>query len=201
LPRREEPCATRADARLQYEDHGDPDNVIEERDGGAGLRAPDPREAEMTATLRGTKLETDRVVPGTPLVLASSGARVSLWELRQRFAAAVCFLHERCEPCADFARKLARSERELREADAIALAVVSEAADLELPVWIDEDARARESFLDRNTELPLVLIVDRYGAAARSFPSRGHAFPPPEAIVATLWHIAMQCPECGVSEW
>ena len=153
------------------------------------------------STLEGTNLEIDRVVPGTPMISESSGARVSLWDLRQRVASAVCFLHEQCEPCAAFARKLAASESELRGADAIALAVVSEAADLELPMWIDEGAHARDSFLGPKAELPLVLIVDRYGAAARSFPSRGHAFPPTEEIVATLWHLAMQCPECGVSEW
>jgi len=153
------------------------------------------------STLEGTNLEIERVVPGTPMISESSGAPVSLWNLRQRVASAVCFLHERCDSCAAFARKLAASESELRGADAIAIAVVSEAADLQLPVWIDEDAHARESFLGPKAELPLVLVVDRYGAAARSFPPRGHAFPPPEEIVATLWHIAMQCPECGVSEW
>lgn len=155
----------------------------------------------LITTLEGTNLEIERVVPGTPMISGSSGARVSLWDLRQRVAAAVCFLHERCEPCAAFARKLAGSESELRGADAIALAVVSEAADLGLAVWIDEDAHARRSFLGPKNDLPLVLIVDRYGAAARSFPSRGHVFPQPEEIVATLWHLAMQCPECGVSEW
>lgn len=154
------------------------------------------------STLEGTNLEIDRVVPGTPLISGSSGASVSMWDLRQRFAAAVCFLQDRCEPCAAFARELAGSESELLAADAIALAILSEAGDdLELPVWVDEHARARESFLGSKAELPLVLIVDRYGAAARSFPSRGHVFPPSEEIVATLWHIAMQCPECGVSEW
>lgn len=153
------------------------------------------------STLEGTNLENERVVPGTPMISESSGASVSLWDLRQRVASAVCFLHERCEPCAAFARKLAASESELRGADAIAFAVVSEAADLELPMWIDEDAQARGSFLGPRAELPLVLVVDRYGAAARSFPCGGHAFPPSEEIVATLWHLAMQCPECGVSEW
>jgi hypothetical protein len=155
----------------------------------------------VVTTLEGTDLEIDRVVPGTPLISGSSGASVSMRDLRQRVAAAVCFLHDRCEPCAAFARKLAGLDSELRGADAIALAVVSEATNLELPVWLDEGSRARESFLGPQAELPLVLIVDRYGAAARSFPSRGHSFPPPEEIVATLWHLAMQCPECGVSEW
>jgi hypothetical protein len=155
----------------------------------------------LTETLAGTELEMGRVVPGTTMTAASSGAQVSLWDLRQRVAVAVCFLHERCEPCAAFARELAPFERELRELDAIALAVMAEGGDLALPVWVDEEARARERFLGRRGELPMVLIVDRYGAARGSFPSRDHAFPPLEEVVATVRHLAMQCPECGVSEW
>jgi hypothetical protein len=155
----------------------------------------------LTETLAGTELEMDRVVPGTLMTAASSGAQVSLWDFRQRVAVVICFLHERCEPCAAFARDLAPFEGELREVDAIALTVVAEAADLALPVWVDEDSRARERFLGRSGELPMVLIVDRYGAARGSFPSRDHAFPPPEEILATVRHLAMECPECGVSEW
>jgi hypothetical protein len=155
----------------------------------------------LTDTLAGTELELDRVVPGTPMTAASSGAQVSLWDFRQRVAVAVCFLHERCEPCAAFAWDLAPLERELRDLDAVALAITAEVGDLALPIWVDEDARARERFLGRKGELPIVLIVDRYGAAQRSFPSRDHAFPPQEEIVATVRHLAMQCPECGVSEW
>jgi hypothetical protein len=155
----------------------------------------------LTEPLAGTELEMDQVVPGTPMTAASSGAQVSLWDYRQRVAVAVCFLHERCEPCAAFARDLARLERELGEANAVALAVTAHLGDLALPTWVDEDSRARESFLGREDDLPMVLIVDRYGAAQRSFPSRDHAFPPREEIVATVRHLAMQCPECGVSEW
>ncbi len=158
-------------------------------------------EPTLKETLAGTELEVDRVVPGVPMIAASSGDRVSLWDLRQRVAVAVCFLHVRCEACGAFARKLRLFERELREVDARALAVVAEATGLGVPVWVDEDARARERLLGGKTELPVILILDRYGAAQQSFPSPGHEFPPPEEIVATLRHLAMQCPECGVSEW
>jgi hypothetical protein len=150
--------------------------------------------------LPGTALENDRVVPGTPMTEASSGAEVSMWDLRQRFSAAVCFLHDRCEACADYARKLAHLENDLREVDARAIVVLSEPGVLDLPVWIDGGARARQRFLGPAV-LPVILIVDRYGAALRSFPSAGHAFPFPEEVVATLRHLAFQCPECGVPEW
>jgi hypothetical protein len=151
--------------------------------------------------LPGTALEKDRVVPGTPMTESSSGAQVSMWDLRQRFSAAVCFLHDRCEACADYARKLAALENDLREVDARAIVVLSEPSVLALPVWVDERPRARGRFLGPSAELPVILIVDRYGAALRSFPSPGHAFPLPEEVVATLRHLAFQCPECGVPEW
>jgi hypothetical protein len=72
----------------------------------------------MTEVLPGTALEKDRVVPGTPMTEASSGAEVSMWDFRQWFSLAVCFLHDRCEPCARYARKLADLEGELGEVDA-----------------------------------------------------------------------------------
>jgi hypothetical protein len=151
--------------------------------------------------LPGTVLEKDRVVPGTPMTVASSGAEVSMWDFRQRFSVAVCFLHDRCDACAGYARKLADLEGDLRDVDARAIVVRSEPGILDLPVWVDGRARARQRLLGPAAELPVILIVDRYGAAMRSFPSRGHAFPPPAEVVATLRHLAFQCPECGVPEW
>ena len=155
----------------------------------------------MTEVLPGTALEKDRVVPGTPMTQASSGAAVSMWDFRQRFSVAVCFLHDRCELCAAYARKLADLEDDLRVIDARAIVVLSERGVLDLPVWVDVRGRARQRLLGPSAELPVILIVDRYGAALRSFPSRDHAFPPPAEVVATLRHLAFQCPECGVSEW
>jgi hypothetical protein len=131
----------------------------------------------------------------------ASGAEVSMRDFRQRFALAVCFLHDGCKSCASYAGRLAEVEGDLGEVDARAIAVLSEPGVLALTVWIDRRARARQRFLGPAAELPVILIVDRYGAALRSFPSPGHAFPPPDEVVATLRHLAFQCPECGVPEW
>jgi hypothetical protein len=119
--------------------------------------------------LPGTVLEKDRVVPGTPMTEASSGAEVSMWDFRQRFSVAVCFLHDRCEACAGYAQKLAGLEGDLRDVDARAIVVLSEPGVLDLPVWVDGRARARQRFLGPAAELPVILIVDRYVAALRSF--------------------------------
>ncbi|HEX5948914.1 MAG TPA: hypothetical protein VFZ45_05050, partial [Actinomycetota bacterium] len=108
---------------------------------------------------------------------------------------------DRCERCAGFARELADLKDDLHEVDARAIVVLNEPEDLDLPVWVDEPGRARQRFLAPDAELPVILIVDRYAAAWGSFPSRAHAFPAPAEVVATLRHLAFQCPECGVSEW
>jgi len=155
----------------------------------------------VTEMLPGTALEKDRVVPGTAMTEASSGTEVSMWDFRQRSSVVVCFLHDRCEPCAGYARELAGLQDDLHEVDARAIVVLNEPEDLDLPVWIDGPGRARQRFLAPDAELPVLLIVDRYGAAWRSFPARDHAFPAPAEVVATLRHLAFQCPECGVSEW
>lgn len=151
--------------------------------------------------LPGTALEKERVVPGTTMTSAASGAEVSLSDFRQRLGVAVCFLHDHCETCARFAEELAKLADDLRQADATALVVLTEPASLGLPVLVDTDARATRRFLGPSAELPLILIVDRFGAASRSFPSRDHGFPAPQELVATLWHLALECPECGVSTW
>ena len=151
--------------------------------------------------LPGTALEKERVVPGTAMTSAASGAEVSLSDFRQRLGVAVCFLHDRCETCARYAKELAKVADDLRQADATALVVLTEPASLDLPVLVDTNARARRRFLGPSAELPLVLIVDRFGAASKSFPSPDHAFPAPQEVVATLWHLALECPECGVSTW
>jgi peroxiredoxin len=155
----------------------------------------------MTEVLPGTALEKERVVPDIPMTAAASGTEVSLSDFRQRLALAVCFLHDGCEPCARYAGEFAESIEELRQADATAFVVLTEAASLDVPVLLDTDSRARRRFLGASAELPLVLIVDRFGAASSSFPSRDHAFPAPQEVVATLWHLALECPECGVSTW
>jgi hypothetical protein len=43
--------------------------------------------------------------------------------------------------------------------------------------------------------------VDRYGAAASAFAATEHRFPDREEAAATVRHLALQCPECGVSDW
>ncbi len=155
----------------------------------------------MIETLPGTTLEKDRVVPATSMIEAASGNAMSLGDYRQRMSLAVCFLHDRCEICSTYAGQLAKFAPDLQEADATALAVLTEPARLAIPVLVDANAQARQRFLGPSAELPLVLIVDKFGAAWRSFPSPGHAFPPPQEIVSTLLHLALECPECGVSTW
>jgi hypothetical protein len=151
--------------------------------------------------LSGTLLEEGRVVPGVSFVDPGSGTEVSLWEFRQRLALVLAFLHERCAPCRAFAENLRTVKEDLDWAGALARAVLSQEEELAVPVLLDRGRTGSRRLLGENPELPVVLIADRYGAASSSFPAAGHRFPAVAEVVATVVHLALQCPECGVSHW
>ena len=151
--------------------------------------------------LPGTVLEEGRVVPGVSLVEPGSGAGVALWGFRQRVALVLGFLHDRCPACRSFAEELAGVKDDLDWAGALVRAVVSEAQELPIPTLLDPERTSSKRLLGDEAELPVILVVDRYGAAVSSFPAPGHRFPPAGQVAATAVHLAMQCPECGVSHW
>lgn len=92
-------------------------------------------------------------------------------------------------------------KRELDGADALARAVLPEEEALAVPVLLDPGRTGSRKLLGEHHELPVVLILDRYGAASSSFPAAGHRFPKAEEVAATVTHLALQSPECGVSHW
>ncbi|MGH2675197.1 MAG: hypothetical protein ACRDH1_07285 [Actinomycetota bacterium] len=151
--------------------------------------------------LTGTLLEEGRVVPGVSFVDSGSGTEVNLWAFRQRLALVLAFLHERCAPCRAFAENLRTVKDDLDWAGALARAVLSQEEKLAVPVLLDRGRTGSRKLLGENPELPVVLIADRYGAASSSFSAAGHRFPAVEEVVATVVHLALQCPECGVSHW
>ncbi len=151
--------------------------------------------------LPGTALTEGRVIPGVSFFDAASGAAVSLWGFRQRTALVLAFLHERCARCRAFANDLAAVKDELRWGEAKARAILSEEEEVAVPVLLDPGRTGTQRFLGEDQELPVVLVVDRYGAACASFPAAGHRFPAAEEVAATVAHLALQCPECGVSHW
>jgi hypothetical protein len=138
--------------------------------------------------LPGTVLEPGRVVPGAPLADARTGHDVSAWSLRGRGSMVIAFVHAGCPRCANYIGRLERREPDLQTADGQLLVV----EDGSLSPWLGEEG-----------QLPLVLVVDRDGAAWRSYPASLHDFPEPAEVVATVWHLATMCPECGVptAEW
>lgn len=152
-------------------------------------------------TLPGTALEESRIVPRVTFADPLSDAEVGLWGFRQRIALVLAFLHDRCAACRAFAEDLATVTRDLDWADAVSRAVLSEEEALAVPVLLDPDRAGSRRLLGEAHELPVIVIVDRYGAASSSFPAAGHRFPRAEEVAATVTHLALQCPECGVSDW
>jgi hypothetical protein len=151
--------------------------------------------------LSGTVLKKGRVVPGVSFVDPSSGAEVNLWGFRQRVALVLAFLHGRCAACRAFAEDLSAVRDDLDWADTRVHAVLPGPEELPVPVLLDSGGAGTRRILGEDPELPVVLVVDRYGAASSSFPALGHRFPPAGEVAATAIHLAMQCPECGVSDW
>jgi hypothetical protein len=137
----------------------------------------------MADTLPGTVVEAGAVVPGTALRDLETGREIRPWSFRHRTAVVLCFLHGECRRCRDFLDSLRAEEEEVAGAGARVVAVDGDA-----PRFLQD-------------EPPVILVVDRYAAACRSYPAPDHEFPEPSEVVATAWHLATMCPECGVSTW
>ena len=151
--------------------------------------------------LSGTALREGRVIPGVSFTDPRSGATVDLWGFRQRRALVLVFLHDRCAACRAFARELGTIADDLDWAGALARAVLSDREDLPIPALLDPGQTGTRRLLGENADLPVIVIVDRYGAAMVSYPAAGHRFPTAQEVAASVVHLAIQCPECGVSQW
>jgi hypothetical protein len=142
----------------------------------------------MATRLAGTALERGQVLPGAAVREAGSGRELPIRELRGRKALVLCLLHEDCEACERFWARLSGASSDVAAADG-------------RMVRMAEDGPSLRRFLGPDGSVPTVLITDRYAAGWESYPAPGHAFPPVEEIVSTLWHLATMCPECGVPTW
>ncbi len=147
--------------------------------------------------LPGTTLEKERGVPGLPVVESPSGLQRKLTDFRQRNSVILCLLHSNCASCAGFLESLSGHEEELRLSDAEVRVLLDEPEDSPFPVWVDRDNRARERLLGPGGVVPTIIVLDRYASAWEAFPARDHAFPDAGDVAATVWHLAIQCPECG----
>ena len=118
-------------------------------------------------------------MPGAPVTLLDGG-ELSAWDHRGRTALLVCFLHGSCAECNGFRGALDELEEDLRlTRTRLVLAEPS------------------ERFLG-SSEAPVILLVDRDGAAWSSHDARGHEFPSREELSTSLWHLATTCEQCEV---
>jgi hypothetical protein len=140
-------------------------------------------------------------VPAVSFREVSSRSKVDLSWFRQRTAPVLAFLHDRCDACRGFAQDLLAIEDDFVWADAVARAVVSREDDLPVPVFVDPGREATQKLLGGSADVPVVVIVDRYGAATSAFTAKEHRFPAKDEVAAVVTHLALQCPECGVSDW
>jgi hypothetical protein len=113
----------------------------------------------------------------------------------------LAFLHDDCAACRAYAHELHTVKDDLEWAGAVARAVLSRDEELPIHVFVDPGRQATLKLLGRQGNLPVVVILDRYGAAVSAFAAAEHRFPDKEEVAATVRHLALQCPECGVSDW
>jgi hypothetical protein len=150
--------------------------------------------------LAGTILREGHVVPSVRFVDGATGDGTDLARFRQRASVVLAFLHAGCTACRAYADAIAAAGADLEWAGAVARAVVPTEVELALPVLVDASG-ATSALLGDDGGPPFVLVLDRYGAATAAYDASDHRFPSVEEIVATLTHLAIQCPECGVSHW
>lgn len=158
--------------------------------GTATRRFADP------APLPGTTLWHDQVVPNVRFSDATDSHVVRPTDFRHRRALVLGFVHDQCRDCAVWTQQAIDAVTGRSDAEIRVVAPRSGPRIRDGLLWLDrEDARSR---LLTDPDVPAVLLLDRYGAIQEAGIADDHRLPDADQVIATLDHLAMQCPECSV---
>jgi len=158
-------------------------------------------------------LKLRQIIP--PLTArAVDGCVVQAWDYKQKRALAIVFLHAGCRACADYLERLRENAAELKEREAVALVIFSEAPvscqnfPAQIVVGADVSGKSQRAFLGEDAFGPAgqsrvgVFVTDRYGELRAQWSgSHEGALPQPGEILEWLSQIQMACEECFPPEW
>lgn len=160
------------------------------RMGNATRRFADP------ACLPGTTVWHDQVVPPVRFFAARGGDVVRPTDFRHDRALVLAFVHDRCRDCTSWVQEAIDAICDRPDAAIRVVAPRTGPPGTGDVLWLDrQDVRGR---LVVDPAVPAVLVLDRYGAVQEASIADGHALPGPDELIATVDHLAMQCPECSV---
>jgi peroxiredoxin len=143
------------------------------------------------------------------------GRTVRAWDYKQKKNLVIAFLDLDCSPCAEFLRGIAARAAELREREAVALAVfleqpsqrITDGLPAQIIVGSDMPGRASQAFLGedafsaRGLVRASVFVTDRYGELAAQWPIDRHKFPEFAEILSALDYVQMACDACATPLW
>jgi hypothetical protein len=138
------------------------------------------------------------------------GRTIRAWDFKQKKNLVIAFLDADCALCADFLRQLAVRAADLREREAIALAVFLTPPPATLTDFLPNQviagcdmpghgARAylgEDAFSAHGLGRGGVFVADRYGELFLPGPLSAHQFPVVREIFRWLEQIEMACQEC-----
>lgn len=142
------------------------------------------------------------------------GRTVQAWDYKQKKCLVIVFLHAGCRRCVDFLGRLADRAVDLREREAVALVIYSEAPPLggNFPAAVgvawDVSGKSQREFLGEEAFGPAgqeqvgVFVADRYGELRAQWSGKHEdALPQIGAVLQWLSQIQMECEECFPPEW
>lgn len=160
-------------------------------------------------------LRTRQLIP--PLTIRTpAGRTVQAWDYKQKKNLVIAFVQADCPGCEEFLRQLISRTTDLKEHEAVALVVYSQAPPVafaeplppEIMVGADMGGRSLRAYVGDETASAAgpgtrgVFVADRYGELyAQWLVRREHQFPGIGEVVSWLEQIEVACEECGASHW
>ena len=159
-------------------------------------------------------LHTRQLIP--PLTIRTpDGHAVRAWDFKQKRNLVIAFLDAGCEVCEGFLKTLAQRSSDLKEKEAVMLAVFLEPTPIglahgmpaEIILGSDVSGRSIRRFLGdgaiapRSREGRGVFVTDRYGELSALWIVRQHEFPSVSEIFTSLEQIGIACEECFMPHW
>jgi peroxiredoxin len=151
-----------------------------------------------------------------PVTMQTADGRiVRAWDFKQKKNLVIAFFDAGCSVCEEFLDALARRAADLKEREALVLAVylervahaLSDRMPQEIIVGADVSGRSIRNFLGEDAVTGGsrrgrgIFVTDRYGEISALWVPNEHEFPSARDILSSLEHIEIACEECFMPHW